>query len=108
MAFIITSDQEFPAAVTFTDDHGNPATIDGLPLWASSNDTILMVVAAADGMSAVISAVGPDGQAQISVTADTNMGAGTVPIIGTLDINVVSGMAAIIGITPGIPVAHTA
>jgi hypothetical protein len=99
MAFIITSDQEVPVSVEFTDDHGNPATVSAPPVWASSDDTILSVLAADDGMSAVIAAVGPDGQAQVSVTADG--------ILGVIDIQVVSGSAAFAVVTPGTPVPHT-
>lgn len=107
MAFILTADQEVPVAVSFTDDHGNPAVVDGVPVWASSDDTILSVVAAADGMSAVVAAVGPDGAGQVSVSADADMGAGTTSVIGLLDIEVVAGEAVSAVLTPGTPVLHT-
>jgi len=106
MAFILTADQEVPVTVAFDDDHGNPAVVDGVPVWASSDDTILMVVAADDGMSAVVSAVGPDGTGQISVTADADMGSGVVSVIGLLDMEVVAGAAAVAVISAGTPVPH--
>jgi hypothetical protein len=107
-AFIITSDQEVPVAVSFADDHGNPATVNGAPVWTVSDATLLSVVAAADGMSAVVDAVGPDGQAQVTVTADADIdGSGTpIPVLGILDIQIVSGDAATAVMTPGTPVSN--
>jgi len=104
MTFILTADQEVPVSVAFTDDHGNDALVDGIPVWASSDDTIMMVVAADDGMSAVASAVGPVGQAQLSVTADADMGSGTTNVMGLLDIQVVAGDALVAVVTAGTPV----
>jgi hypothetical protein len=102
MTFILTSDQEVPVAIAFADDHGNAATVDAAPVWAASDVTILSVVAAADGMSAVVAAVGPDGQAQVSVSATS----GGAPIVGTLDVQVVSGSAVAATFAPGTPVSN--
>ena len=93
MAFILTVDQEVPIEVTFADDMGNLTTVDGVPVWATSDPTVLEFQAADDGMSVVIQAVGPTGQAQISVTADARMGTDVVPVIGLLDIEIVPGEA---------------
>jgi hypothetical protein len=106
MAFILTADQMVDVSVAFVDDHGNPATVDGMPVWASSDDTILSVIASADGMSATVSAVGPAGQAQVSVTADADLGAGTVELIGLMDIQVVAGDAVSAVLTPGTPTSN--
>jgi hypothetical protein len=100
MAFIITSDQEVPVSVKFVDDHDNPATVPAMPVWTSSNATVLSVAAAADGMSAVVVAVGPDGTGQISVSAMAGS------ITATLDIEVVSGAAVAAVVTPGTPVLN--
>ncbi len=101
MAFILTVDQQVSLAVAFQDSHGNPATVDGVPAWASSDDTLFALQAADDGMSAVVAAVGTIGAGQISVTADADLGAGTVQIIGTLDMQIVGGQAVSAVITPG-------
>jgi len=106
MAFILTADQEVSVSVEFTDNHGNVATVDGVPVWTSSDDTVLGVLAADDGMSAVIYAQGPDGQAQVSVEADADLGAGTVTLLGLMDIQVVAGQAVSAVMTPGTPVMH--
>lgn len=98
-AFILTADQSVPVAVSFVDDHGNPVAAGAaLPVWSVSDDTIIIVTPSADGMSAVVEAVGPDGAAQLSV-ADSVSGIG-----GVLDFTIVSGLAASAVITPGTPV----
>ena len=61
------------------DSRGNPAAVDGAPVWGSSDDTVLSVVPAADGLSAEIRTVGT-GTARISGSADADLGAGVVPL----------------------------
>lgn len=100
--FILTSDQQVTLSVAYTDDHGNPADVDDVPVWAVSDDTILAFEAADDGMSAIIWAVGPAGQAQASVSATD----GGNSVIGLLDMQVVSGLAVSAVLTPGSPTDH--
>lgn len=73
--------QQFNATLAITNAAGGAATVDGVPVWASSDETVVTVTAAADGMSAVIPCVAP-GTARITVTADADMGAGTTTITG--------------------------
>ncbi len=91
----ITTDQFYPdVALTITDAQGRPAAVDGVPVWASSDETVVSVVAAADGLSAVVSSVAA-GTARVTVSADADLGAGVVPITGvTEDINVTNGNIA--------------
>ena len=88
----ITTDEFFPnATLAITTAAGQPASVDGVPVWASSNDTVLAVNVAADGMSASVVTVAP-GTARISVSADADLGAGTQTITGVSeDINVTLG-----------------
>ena len=91
----ITTDQNFPSvALVITDSRGRPAAVDGVPVWASSDETVISVTPAADGMSAVVDTVAP-GTARVTVSADADLGAGVVPITGVSeDINVTSGSVA--------------
>lgn len=88
----VTTDQHFPSvALTITDAKNRPAKVDGVPIWASSDETVITVVAATDGMSADIETVAP-GTARVTVTADADLGAGVTTITGvTEDINVTPG-----------------
>lgn len=103
MSFVITIDQQFDAAVAFVDSAGNPAVVDGVPVWASSDDAVLAVQAADDGMSATAAAVSV-GTAQLSVTADADLGGGVRQVIGLLEVNIVGGEAVAAVITPSTPV----
>lgn len=93
MADIFTN-QMFPnVSLTITDAAGNPAGVDGVPAWASSDETVLSVVAAADGMSAIVSAVAV-GTARVTVTADADLTTGIVTITGVSeDVNVAQAVA---------------
>jgi hypothetical protein len=88
----INTDQNFPnAALAITDARGRPAKVEGVPVWASSDETVLSVTAAADGMSAVVDTVAA-GTARITVSADADLGAGVVEITGVSeDVNVTIG-----------------
>lgn len=109
----ITTDENFPNAVlVITDSHGQPAAVDGVPVWASSDETVLTVTAAADGMSAVVDTVAPStigSPARISVSADADLGAGVVSLTGVSeDIHVTLGashVASVMTLTLGAPVA---
>lgn len=101
----VTTDQRFPnVTLTITDSKGRPAAVDGVPVWASSDDTVLAVTPAADGMSAAVDTVAP-GTARVTVSADADLGAGTVPITGVSeDVNVTSGnVASVVSLSLGTP-----
>lgn len=90
----ITTDQNFPdVTLAITDAQGRPAAVDGVPVWASSDSTVLAVQPAADGMSAVVNPVAA-GTARITVSADADLGAGVLEITGVSeDVNVTIGTA---------------
>ena len=101
---IITSTQKFTASITPVDAKGNPAAVDGTPVWASSDPTVLAVNPAADGLSAECLAVGPLGNAQVAVTADADMGTGITSITGVLDVQVLAGQAVSLSVSATAPV----
>lgn len=80
--------QEYHPTLVITNALGAAAPVDGVPVWASSDSTVIDVVAAADGMSAVAACVAP-GVARLTATADADMGAGVATLtIVSEDINV--------------------
>jgi hypothetical protein len=91
--FTLPDDKTASATVAYVDAKGNPATVEGAPVWSSSDETLITVAAAPDGMSAVVSPVGPLGAAQVRITADANLGAGVSEIITLADVEVVGGQA---------------
>jgi hypothetical protein len=103
MAFTMTDVQSAPLSVTITDARGNPAKVDGVPTWVSSDPTVLTATAAADGMSCVIAAVGPLGTAQVKFTADADLSPGVSELVGILDVEIIASAAVNVVITPGTP-----
>lgn len=103
MATEITVTQQLPVTVEFRDKKGNPAKVDGAPVWATDNTDVLALTPAADGLSCNVVAVGVIGIGTVQVTADADLGAGVVPVIGTLEISVTAGAAAVVTLTPGTP-----
>ena len=104
----ITTDQNYPnVQLTITDAKGRPAKVDGVPVWASSDETVLAVTPAADGMSALIDTVAA-GTARATVSADADLGAGVLTITGvTEDVNVTLGtgrQASVLALSLGTPV----
>jgi len=104
----VTTDQMFPnVTLVVTDADERPARVDGVPVWASSDETVLLVTASADGMSASVSTVAP-GTARVTVSADADLGEGVVEKTGrSEDVNVtqgVRGMAAVLTLDLGAPV----
>ena len=99
---VLTDSQQCDLSIQPVDKKGRPAPVDGVPVWGSSDDTVLTVQAGADGLTATIVAGNP-GTAQVNVTADADLGAGNVPISGVLDVEVTAGAAVSVAISAGTP-----
>lgn len=104
----INTDQKFPSvALTITNAKGDPVPVDGVPVWASSDSTVLSVSPAADGMSADVETVAP-GTARITVSADADTGTGVSTITGVSEDIIVtlgpSSQASILSLNLGTPV----
>ena len=104
MAFTLTDIQQVTLAITVVDARGNPAKLDGAPVWTTSDAALLTVVPSEDGMSCVATAVGPLGTAQVTVTGDALIGEGVRELFGVLDVEIVASEALNITIVPGNPV----
>jgi len=108
MQLILTATQNAPVAATATDSKGNPAPVEN-PKWESSDPAIVLLIAdARDPMKTTVSAVGPLGASLITFTADADLGAGIVPVIGTMDVVVNPGQATVVEIQAGAPVEQPA
>lgn len=104
---IISADQELDLELSISDSYGNQATVDGTPTWTSGDDAIVALAVSGDGFTAVASAVGPVGTAQVSVRADADIGDGLREIIAVLDIEVVGGEARLVALNAGEPRAKS-
>ena len=100
----ITVIQDVAANFGAVDAKNNPVPVPAFsapPAWLSSDATILTVVAAADGLSAVATAVGAIGTASITVSG-TPTGASS-PISGSAQVQVTAAAAASLVIQFGTP-----
>lgn len=104
MSFMLSDSQTSALSIQPVDKKGAPASLDGVPVWATSDATIATVDASADatGLTATLSGVRP-GTCTITVTGDADLTSGTTPIVGTLDVTVIAGEAVQISISAGAP-----
>lgn len=103
MALILTDEQECELAVAFKTGAGNPGQIDGTPTWTVSNPGILDLAVSDDGLQALIRATGALGAAQVSVSADADLGAGVRAVSAVLDVTVQAAEVVSAGIVTGTP-----
>lgn len=89
----LPDDKTVSATVAYVDAKGNAAQVQGAPVWASDNEAVATVAASDDGMSAVVTPVGPLGSAQISVTADADLGDGVENVVALGTVEVIAGKA---------------
>jgi len=99
---ILTNSQQVDLAIKPLDKRGKPAQVDGVPVWACSDPLLATVEPSEDGLSCVVKAL-DNGSAQISVSADADLGEGVRALTGTLDLEIVSGEAASLSIIAGTP-----
>jgi hypothetical protein len=102
MAITLTTVQAVALTIQPLDAKGNPAALDGPAVWTSSDSTIIDVVAAEDGLTAVATA-NTVGHAQIQVVADARMGPDVFELTGVLEIDVVAAEAVTLNIAAGEP-----
>lgn len=83
------------ATVAFTTAGGKPAKVDGVPTWTADNTAVVdTVTASADGMSAVIHITDTPGAANLTVSADVDLGDGVAEQIFVDTISVIPSEAA--------------
>jgi hypothetical protein len=75
--------------VRYKDKTGKPASVDGAPVWSSSDASIATVDADPSGFSAFIhTKPGVTGTVTINITADADLGSGVKAIASEIDVNV--------------------
>lgn len=106
MALVMTVTQQVDLTIQPVDAHGNPAAVDGVPVWTSSEPDKVEVTSDLTGMFALARAVGPitTSPVQVNVTADADLGSGVRSLVGVLEISIVAGEAVSLGIVADPPV----
>jgi hypothetical protein len=97
MLITITNEQKVLVTLAPTTAAGNPATLDGTPVWTVvSGDATLEV--AEDGLSAFLVSGAADVTSQVEVTADADLGEGVVTLTDVIDLAVVAAQASALGL----------
>jgi hypothetical protein len=100
---ILTDSQKVTLSIKPVSKAGNPAPIDGLPVWSLSCEDHLKLELSEDGMSVTATALGKLGVCQVNVKVDADLGDGVEEIFGSVDIEVKAGKAVNLGIDAGAP-----
>lgn len=94
MAYTLPDDKMINVEIEWIDARGHPAQVDGDTTWTTSDAMIANVgVLAGDSTKAEIIPGANLGQAQITATADADVGQGVQNVMATLDVSVVAGSA---------------
>lgn len=96
----ITDIQSVSYTVTAVDAKGNPTALPGAVTWSVSDPSILTVTPSADGSTAVVAAVGPEGQSQVNASTTDASGK---QITGQDIVQVVGSAAATLVLKAGTP-----
>jgi hypothetical protein len=96
--------QSLPISIKPVDQFGNAAAVDGIPAWSLSDPAMGSIAVAQDGMSAQFTPAGQVGSVVVQVSADADLGAGIVSIMGSLQVDLLAGDAVAVQITAGAPV----
>jgi hypothetical protein len=99
----INTEQKVQYTISPTTDEGNPARIDGIPQWESSDTNIVTVAPAGDGMSCMAISGTVEGSATVTVTADADLGQGVRNITESQEVRVTLAEASKLGLKPGEP-----
>jgi hypothetical protein len=99
MAYNMPVQTQVNVQVAYVDKGGNPAAIDGEVTWSSSNDAIVSVSSQGPDIANVM-AMSTLGSAQVTASADADLGAGTRTLLTLLDVTVVAGEAVAGTISP--------
>lgn len=103
MLITITNEEKVEVTLAPTTAAGNPASLDGVPVWEVTEGDASVEVAP-DGLSAFLVSGAADVNSKISVTADADLGEGVVTISDVVDLAVVAASASALGIVVGTPV----
>lgn len=85
---LLPDDKSVRATVTFVDSKSNPAKVDGKPVWGTDREDLVNLTPDDSGFTCQIDPEGPLGVAQITCTADADLGEGVIEVklLGSLEV----------------------
>lgn len=103
MSYTLPVDRKVAALIQPVDMYGNPALIEGVPVWSVSDPGVLAITPSVDGLSVVVEPLGPLAVAQLKVEGDADLGTGVKTIVGLADVETVAGEAVAFNVQFGTP-----
>ena len=100
MAYNLPNDHEVVLEISYVDSKGNPAQVDGDVSWQTSDAEVAQVTVGSDSTQVTVTPGARLGTAQITATADADLGEGTREIVTTIDVTIVAGEAVAGTISP--------
>lgn len=100
MSYQLPDNMQVQVQISYTDAKGHPATIDGDVTWDTSDAEICGVESSGDSTLVTLIPGSKLGNAQISATADADLGEGVRNLVTTLDVSVIGGEAVAGTIAP--------
>ena len=100
MLITITNEQKVQVTLQPVTAAGNPATLDGAPVWTVTEGDATLEVAE-DGLSAFLVSGAADVNSTITVAADADLGEGVVALTDTITLAVVAAGASALGLVAG-------
>lgn len=99
----LSNENYYPVAVAYVTPSGRPARVDGLPTWETSDPAIFEVRnIGADGLTAELWPTdAADGVAELTITADVDLGEGVQPLPLLVGIEARPAQAAAANFTVG-------
>lgn len=102
MLITITNEEKVLVTLAPTTAAGNPATLDGAPVWTVTEGDATIEVAE-DGLSCTLVSGEANVNSKVEVTADADLGDGVVALTDVIDLAVVSAEASALGLVAGDP-----
>lgn len=103
MLITITNEEKVQVTLAPTTAAGNPAILDGAPVWTVTEGDATLEVAV-DGLSAFLISGTANTNSKITITADADLGEGIVNLNDTIDLAVVPASANALGLLVATPV----
>ena len=103
MSIIARNDQTVSFSPVFKDAHGNTVTeLGSVPTWTVSDTALATVVASEDGLTAVVTSTGVDGEVEVNMVVDADPSAGVEEVVGKATITFKPGKATFVTLSGGV------
>lgn len=99
-AFLLADDQEVDLGLDLRDRFGNPTKPVGVPAWLVADPSLLLLKPSADGLTALVQAVGKVGTTQVSVKVRRSNNADDV-VTGVQDFEIGASETTFVGLVTG-------